>query len=329
LENEPGNQDVVATRRINKEYTMRFKREDIGLYVATALIGGGLGLLAGAFLTAKINKKREEDFNAEDAARDESWHPETGEDEVIMSIDSEDIARGSTFPTKEDVAGLVKARPEDAAPPRRGERIRPVEKTESHRLSKEDRDELARLTKEYTVGALQIGLVERGTMSVEELEEALIDLEIDQTPLEEDEDLEEVPPVDYSKQYRMEDKPDMEDLLDRPIDDVGPREVEDLLVTVGGRWEILLEPPKGKAQNQKRIIYFDPEDEGVYTKSKAGDMTPADLRVMISEEVREIIMPWLLFEESLETIYVDDIRNKKTRWYEIVRLREDDNDEYQ
>jgi len=308
---------------------MRFKREDIGLYVATALIGGGLGLLAGAFLTARINKKREEDFNAEDAARDESEIP-IGEDEVIMSIDSEDIARGSTFPTKEDVAKHIKIRPEDNTPLLTEEKAWPVKKTESHRLSKEDRDELARLTREYTVGALQIGLVERGTMSVEELEEALIDLEIDQTPLGEDEDLEEgLPQVDYSKQYRGEDKPDMEDLLDRPIDDVGPREWDDLLVTVGGRWEILLEPPKGKPQSQKRIIYFDSEDEGVYTRSKAGDMTPADLRVMISKEVREIIMPWLLFEESLETIYVDDIRNKKTRWYEIVRLKEDDNDEYQ
>jgi hypothetical protein len=315
---------------------MQFKREDIGLYVATALIGGGLGLLAGAFLTARINKKREEeeileDLDAinkklEEALDNEGEDPpeqisefyqnefahvmgklaEAEEDEPVRDYLDEELAKVKLIHTEEEA------------------KQRPVTKTTSHRLSKKDRKELARLTEEYIIEPFQIELIEKGTMTVEELEDSL-EIAWDTNQAELDLEIHEKPDnVDYSRQYRLDDKPDMADLLEKPIDDVGPRELGDLLVTVGGRWEILLEPPTGKSELQKRTVYFDPSDESVYTKTRDGGMAPADLRVITSKEVRDIIMPWLLFEEDLEVIYVDDIRNKKTRWYEIVRLKEDD-----
>jgi len=306
---------------------MQFKREDIGLYFAAALIGGGLGLLAGAFLTARINRKREETFNAADAARDESWYPEDEPTDekaptanVTLNIRPELAEASETI--KKEVKKIKVAIDKSENIPRgeiSGKQI------ESHRLSKEDRDELARLLTEYTVGDLQIKLVQEGVMSVQELEDALAEEEFDDQPL----DISGGEVTNYSGQYRGDDKPDMASLLEKPVDDLGPRTVDDLLVTVGNRWEILLQPPEGKPENQKRTIYFDPSDESVFTRNSSGDMAPADLRVIASEEVRDIIMPWLLFEEGLEAIYLDDIRNKKTRWYEILRLKEDDDDVYQ
>jgi len=321
---------------------MQFKREDIGLYVATALIGGGLGLLAGAFLTARINRKREEDFNAEEAARDdeEAWL-----EEDVFNI----VSEKPEFPRGGDVTFNPAEEPSDEKSKKETKKIRivgtnkiveddgriiPGRQVESHRLSKEDRLELSRLTREYTVGDLQMELVEKGTMTVEELEDALVEEELDDQPIEESIEVFGEEPLkyvagegegrtNYSEQYR-DAKPDMEDFLEKPLDDAGPRDVEDLLVTIGNRWEILLTPPLGKAEHQKRTIYFDPEDESVYTKTDGGDIAPADLRVIANEEVRDIIMPWLIFETELEAIYLDDIRNKKTRWYEIIRLKEDD-----
>lgn len=316
---------------------MQFKREDIGLYVATALIGGGLGLLAGAFLTARINKKRNEDFNAADAARDESWHPE---DEPT----DERATLGVTFNVTNPYATVAEEEIQDGISNKQlkktqleiaekatvadiENRVTHGKQEESHRLSKEDRDELARLTREYTVAPFQEELVEKGTMTLEELEDALIEEELDIQPLDESVEVLGEEPINYSRPYRFDDKPDMADFLEKPIDDV-PRDVNDLLVTLDNRWEILLTPPKGKSLQQKRTIFFDPDDESVYTKSHKGDVAPADLRVIASKEVQELIMPWLLFEDDLETIYIDDIRNKKTRWYEIVRLKKSENADY-
>lgn len=310
---------------------MQFKREDIGLYVATALIGGGLGLLAGAFLTARINRKREEDFNAADAARDESSEPHPYyQKEFAQTMDTLSILEEELPPIadrievmKKAATGLEKikmAKAKKVIDDDFSDRVIPGKQEESHRLSKDDRYELTRLMEEYVVTGLQIELVEKGTISVEELEEVL----------EEDERNEEAllvtggEVVDYGKQYRIDEKPDLEDLLERPINDLPALDVNDLLVTVGETWEILLSPPEGKSENQKRTLYFDPTDELVYTKSSGGDLMPADLRVIANKEVQEIIMPWLLFEKEMEVIYVDDIRSKKTRWYEIVRLKEDD-----
>lgn len=300
---------------------MQFKREDLGLYFATALIGGGLGLLAGAFLTTRINKKREEDFNAADAARDESEEEYTDYYKTEVVGVRPELAEASQT-IKEEVK-KVEVLLENST---RGKI--PGKQIEKHRMSREERIELQRLTKEYVVGDLQIKLVQEGTMTVEELEDALVEEELDDQDLDISvvEIVDHVNRVDYSQQYRDGEKPDMAAYLEKPVNDLAPLEIDDLLVTVGERWEILLQPPEGKSPQQKRTVYFDPEDEGVFTKTKGGDMAPADLRVIASEEVRDIIMPWLLFETEIETIYLNDIRNKKTRWYEIVRMKEDDDD---
>jgi len=293
---------------------MQFKREDIGLYVATALIGGGLGLLAGAFLTARINKKRNEDFNAAEAARDESEEPSDYYQEefaktmdTLAVLEEDEIQDGVS---NKQLKKVQLANAEKAAVADIENRVTHGRQVETHRLSKDARIELARLIEEYVVDDIQIELVQKGTMTIE--------------PLDESVEVYGEKPINYSRPYRYDDKPDMADLLEKPIDDV-PRDVNDLLVTLGGQWEILLTPPEGKALHQKRTIYFDPDDESVYTKSSKGDVAPADLRVIASKEVQELIMPWLMYEDELETIYIDDLRNKRTRWYEIIRLKKSEN----
>lgn len=297
---------------------MRFKREDMGLYFAMALIGGGVGLLVGAFVTVRVNKKREE---------------ETEELELEDAIEFEEVAEEEETVTHEQ--HITNITNEDLPPQRMKEvddliekkRPRTSKRTRT-RLSKENRCELARLTREYGVTTMQTELVESGVMTVKELEEGLIDAELEANDGHVDEDLEievseinDIGHTDYNSPYRYNDsKPDMDDLLEKPIDDGDPRNIEDLLVVVDGRWGISIEPPIGKAERQKRTVYFDPEDESVFTKTADGGVTPADLRVITTPEVRDLIMPWLLFEPDMDTIYIDDIRNKKTRWYEIIRI---------
>lgn len=313
---------------------MRFKREDIGLYFASALIGGGLGLLLGALATAQINKKREEKFYAEEAARDDNidrspannvtvnWYKEEPTEEKVKEVVINTVNRKETWEIGTDPvakSGLEM-------------KLKPMTR-EKFRISKEDRKELARLSEEYVINALQVELVEKGTITVEELEESLIDADFDQDILElpeEDEsdnlDLEDH--IDYSQVYR-DDKPEMDELLnkhEKPLDDDGPRELGDLLVVVDSKWEIRLEPPTNKGARLKRTIYFDPDDETVYTKSGAGDIVSADLRVITTKAVRDIIYPWLLFEKDIEAIYIDDISSTKSRWYEIIRLKDEEDE---
>jgi hypothetical protein len=290
---------------------MRFKREDIGLYLATVLIGGGAGLLVGAFITARINKKQEE-AEEELIPEEVTYDPDDPPDHVKELEKETEEEEEEDIPLKELKSKTLPKKKSSGK--------------KRFRLSKEDRNELNRLSSQYVITGMQVELVESGIMSVDELGESLLEEEIiaeESLPIEVGN--EDGTPTDYNSPYRYNDlKPDMDDLLQKPDDDAGPRNLEDLLVVVDERWEISLEPPVGKDEQQKRIIYFDPDDETVFTKTDGGDPVPADLRVITTPEVRDLVMPWLLFEEEMEVIYINDIRNKRTRWWEIVRIGSDE-----
>lgn len=314
---------------------LRFKREDTGLYIAMTLIGAGLGLLAGAFITARLNKIREEeepeeeeweDYYQKDLARQMTILDEAEKEEFkdlpevpnvpIMSIDRTDRARGTTFPESTDLE--------------KREFEKETKRDRLVHLSKEERIRLKELISEYNATPMQVNFVESGLMTIDELEEALEEEDFnnragpEETDPEEDIELtvSEVTHTDYNEPYR-DDKPDMDDLLEKPIDDL-PRDLGDLLVVVDEQWEILLEAPEGKALSNKKVIYYDGSDDSTVMLTKRGQTVAVDLSVMISPEVNQIIRPWLLFEEDLETIYVNDIRNPRTRWYEITRIKEDE-----
>ena len=288
---------------------MRFKREDLGLYFATALIGGGAGLLAGALVTTYINRKREED---------EENEPVEWEDEVlpthhtINNLFVQDESSEKPAIVVDTVKLPVGEEVETSYPPGA---------TKKFRLTPDGRRHLSRLTEEYDITPMQLGLVESGAVSIDELEATLVEEEFERENRDDEPDVEiEVTEttdaserVDYSAGYR-DTKPDLDDL----VDDTGPRDINELLVTIGN-WDILIEPPEGKGLNQKRTLYFDPDGDDLFIKNASGEITAADLRVIATPEVQEIILPWLKFEPDVDIIYLNDIRNSKTRWYEILR----------
>jgi len=293
---------------------MVFKKEDLGLYFAMMLIGGGGGLIAGAFITAQINKKREEAFNAEEAARDENWPPEEAVEQTEEEAGYVQAGPATHKPAGKEVVIDMRERELQESETPRGVPPKKIHEPKRSHLSKDDQQELARLLAEYDVTPMQIDLIESGTMTVEELEGALAETEFEK------ESISEITRTDYNEPYRDE-KPSMDALLgDKLVDDGGPRDLGDLLVVVGNKWEISIEPPEGKNEQKKRTIYFDPIDESVFMMSASGHTVPADLRVITTPEVRELIMPWLLFEEEIESIYLTDVTNKKARWYEIAKV---------
>lgn len=301
---------------------LKFKREDVGLYFALGLVGGGIGLLIGAFIASRIEQKRElayleedwesPDIHVEDLPEDEE---ETLINPVLDKEQKRELKRIDALETEERV-------PAKSGRMSRGRVLR---------LTRQEERELKRLCQEYSPSEIQIDLVNQGIMTVEDLELSLIEEEMskmEEEP-EEGEEFDGVAHTDYSKPYRVfeDNKPDMDELL--PVDDIGPRDISDLLVTLGGRYEITIEPPEGKHQKNKKELLFDSDGEKVYKAAKSGEdsVVAVDIGVMISPEVKETIWDFLLFED-VDPIYINDL--KGSRWYEITRDgTEEDGSEYE
>lgn len=316
---------------------LKFKREDLGLYFAMGLVFGGAGLLVGAFVSNKLEQRRrekeleylEEDWEAPDV------HTEDSEEVVINPIVAKD-KRG--FGTLADPEAIELAREKSL----KRRKQKDSERKKFH-LSDQQRSELRRLIEEYEPTTIQIELVESGTMTLEDLEMSLLEEQFIEAEFEEEED--DPLPVtitegqtdgdyldhtDYSSQYRgyEDNKPDIDDLISS--NDIGERPLEELLVVVDNRWEILLDEPKGKHQKNRKDIFFDPENESTYVLSPSDpDITiPVDIAVMISPEVKDLVWDFLLFEE-VGTIYINDLEGP--RWYTISKEGEsveDDSEEY-
>jgi len=309
---------------------LKFKREDVGLYFALGLIGGGVGLLIGAFIANRVEQKLRGDL----AYLDEDMEAPDIHMETLPEDEDGSMINPSVKMEYRELKAVVKEIDALDMPERVVPKAGKMSKGRTFRLSRKDERELTRLLKEYKPTEVQIDLVHQGIMTVEELElelieremEAMEDVDYEEIDAEEEEEELElvsgeedgIDHIDYSKPYRVfeDDKPDMDDLL--PVNDIGRRDLSELLVTIGGRYEIMLERPEGKHQKNRKLLMFDEQDERVYqpARSGSGQPVPVDIAVMISPEVKDTIWDFLLFED-VDPIYIDDL--KGTRWYEIQR----------
>ena len=103
------------------------------------------------------------------------------------------------------------------------------------------------------------------------------------------------------------------------------RSVNDLLVVVDGEYEILLDPPKGKDIKNKRVIWYDVDDDSIYTLNRQGEPIPRTIQGIATDEVWEILRPFLIFEPQLCPIYVDNLST--ARYYEFNRVEESTEDD--
>lgn len=140
---------------------MRFKKEDIGLYMASSLAGGGLGLLVGAFIASRLEEPI--------YIPEEDWREEA---HVRLS-----------YKNAED----FKARLEKA------EKIAGGEKSRKTRikLKAEDDPDLAKFIAEWEPSTIQIEMLRNDQTTMEEVQKIILD----------ERAREEIEPYNYSAPY--------------------------------------------------------------------------------------------------------------------------------
>lgn len=242
---------------------MKFKREDLGLYFAFGLVGGGVGLLIGAFITSRLSESSE-------------------------------------VPSKDENNGFARLDPKykiKEPDEKKSQKKKFKKQGKKNQLTKKEEARLRELGELYEITPIQIELVRSGVMSVDDLEGAIMMDTYD----------EKREPYNYNAIY-VDTKPDLDDLVaDEILDDLPERKVEDLLVVIDGNFEILLEPPEEKDSKNKRVIWYDIDDDSLYTLNRKGEPIPRTIDGIVTPEVWEIIRPFLMFEPEICPIYVDKL----------------------
>lgn len=234
---------------------MKFQRSDLGLYFASSLVGAGVGLLVGSFIASRLAAP-EPPFIPEE--EDEGWDEEY-------------------WQAPEKIPGVKKSR----------------KKTTKIKVS--DDPELAAFIAEWEPSTIQIEMVKKGLVTLEDLQQTLAEERL----------AEEKEPYSYNLRY-YDDKPDLADLVKLPED-------EEL---VDDRYQILRDPPKNKDPKALRVVYWDMQDDGFYTLSRKKQPVPTDIRTMISDETWEVMLPYL--HGGYTTLYVDDLETTRFYRFEVV-----------
>lgn len=161
-----------------------------------------------------------------------------------------------------------------------------------------DKETLDDFINQYNPNAIQIEMVKKGLLTMDEVKEALIMEELAKTKK----------PYDYSKKYRAsefpEEKPDLEELVTLPNE----------LEVIDDRWEISSSMTSEKSKNNLKSVYV--EDGEFYIKSRAGHIIPmGGLEGTISDEVWAVIEPYL---KSGWEIFVNDLESPKHFKFEMV-----------
>lgn len=246
---------------------MKFKREDIGLYFALGLVGGGVGLLVGAFIASRREGTMPRYISEDD------W------DDGPMVYDegktSEEMTR--KFPPKKKRV-------------KKGQRA--------------DSQELKRFIREFDPSAIQIEMVRSGLLTIDELQDTMIQEEIAKTK----------EPYNYTGPYLLdEDKPDLADLATLPEDEE----------PIDDRYQILQKPPKRKSPKNMRVVYFDQEDGSFYTMTRQKQPVPlGSINEFISEETWEVMLPYML--SGFTPLFINDLQTAKYYRFELVPEDEED-----
>ena len=278
---------------------MRFKKEDIGLYFAFILVGGGLGLLAGAILTNWLERRAQEEAEEEEWSEneiaDEDWvmlEEERMEAEKIAYEMDEEAARKEHKEMTEDLEYKVKTQPKEK---KRNDR-RP-------NLSGHTDEELENFFAEYQPSMMQMEMVRSGVMSWEQV---IGVLELEEAAFNTD-------PVNYNQPYHEANVEEAEE-----EGQYDQEELEDMVQELGivnDRFRILTGPPNNAEDLTHKEIQWDPEDNSFYMLRRGHPMI-YEIRTGIGHDTWEIVEPYLL--KGLNNIFVVDLETP--RYYEFHKL---------
>lgn len=163
---------------------MKFNKNDIGMYLGTTLLGASFGLLAGAMITALIQRRRERLWLEQEA--DEPEEEYDFENDEIWKEANEAYDR---------LTGIYRESEEDLA--------------EDMKLE----EELAEFIETYNPNSMQIALVRSGTVEMEEMIKVLTDVDTPQIDYSK-------PYRKTIEEYAAsDDKPDLSTLTTMPEDE--------------------------------------------------------------------------------------------------------------
>jgi hypothetical protein len=249
---------------------MKFNKSDLGLYFASSLVGGGVGLLLGALIASLM----------------------AGPEPVLILDEEEYDPVQRRFGLGEEA---IEAEAEKIA------RVKKPRKTTT-KITGRDDPELAAFIAEWEPSTIQIELVYKGLVTMEDLKELLIKERL----------AKEAEPYNYNKVYyeaEFGEKPELADLARLPEEEP----------VVDDRYQILRDPPANKDPKALRIIYWDAEDDSFYTLTRKKQPVPTDLRGVISDETWTVMVPY--FDKGYDTLYVDDLESN--RFYRFIVVPDD------
>ena len=280
---------------------MKFKKEDIGLYFAFALVGGGLGLLVGAILTSWLEKRAQEE------AIEKAWSENEGADEEWAEA-AEKARRADEEARRAD---------EEAARKIHEEMTEDLEYKVKKQAKEKKRNEKRPNKSQYTDEALEEFFAEYqpNVMMMEMLRNGGMNMEQVIGVIEAEEEAFNREPVDYSAPYHEANVAEAEE--------AGEYETEELknmgedLGIVNGRFQIRTGPPDNASDLTCREIQWDSEDNSFYMLRR-GNPIGYDIRTGIGHDTWEVIAPYLL--RGMGDIFVVDL--EKPRYYSFHKLAE-------
>jgi len=306
---------------------MKFKKDDLGLYFAFALVGGGIGLFVGAFLTSWIERRSEEQFNAEEAARDEALEEDLnrwiGPNEAKLRAELaaerlEQLEKASEGIKEEEGYEVVDLSDEKwekylnlPETPKKEKKVSRKQKESLYEnRSRYSNEELMDFIAEHDPNPFSQQMLFNGTMTMEQV---LGVIEQETLAMERES-------YNYAQQYHEDNVEDAEEEGDYDEEYINnpPRD----LGIIDDRFHILTGPPENSNDLTAREIQWDKEDNSFYMIWRNEPMN-YDIETGIGHDAWAVVEPYLL--RGFDDIYVVDLqKNRYYKFYKMPELGEDD-----
>jgi len=238
---------------------MKFKKDDMGLYIALTLVGGGVGIMAAALISSRTTRVIERKPGTRAVPVEKMIKEPTESEKEEYNLHRKNYVL-------EDLPVLAEKAASNAA-----------------------------WIEKYKPNQVQLQMLEKGLISKKDVERLL-----------------------------GGDKPDLEELVVLP-EEMGL--VADILDNEGfvidDRYVISDRPPEEKSSKNRRVIYYDQEDNTVYTFTRTKDPVSIDVRTVVSLDT------WATIQQVLDRgqhkrLYVDDLQTVKYYRFELLVADEED-----
>lgn len=279
---------------------MKFKKEDMGLYLAFILVGAGLGILTGSVLASYLKKKEAQEV--ETAKKDEEVAPDLdwGKKQRLL-IEKELNEKRKTY-EKED--WVVPKKEEPKKKPRKVNKKHDSPYTE---------EELKEFAIEYKPNVFQMAMLENGSMTMEQVKGVI----------EEERLASEIEDIDYGAQYRSYFENAIEEA--KELNSFSEEEIKELVNEIGiinNRFRVTTYPPTD-TNLRLREIQWDSHDNGFYFL-RQGHVMPYSIDTSIGHDAWEEIVTFMK-TDKLTDVYVEDIPNGRVYlFHKLADLGEDE-----